>query len=313
MRILVWASALGATAIIVLAVMFVLDMQRCYERIRANGELLATPHGDIEFVTSGAGPPVLVVHGSGGGYDQAELIAGAALADGFRQILPSRFGYLRSDVPAEATWDDQAAAFAALLDSLSIDRVAVVAMSHGGPSALAFAELYPERVSSLTLLSCGVTRIGSDDQEAADDKGRALVAVYRFDFPYWFISRFFRGRFMELIGADQSVVAGLTSGQREIIESFIDFMNPASSRFPGVRFDNRTPLQGDRIAAVQAPTLIIHARDDQLQLYANAVFADETIPDSRLVSYERGGHILIAVEEREIKNLVSRHILEHFN
>ena len=47
-------------------------------------------------------------------------------------IAPSRFGYL--------------------LDHLGIKKVAVVTLSHGGPSTLLLAVLHPERVSSLTLI-----------------------------------------------------------------------------------------------------------------------------------------------------------------
>ncbi|MEK9141424.1 MAG: hypothetical protein AAB308_10260 [Nitrospirota bacterium] len=35
--------------------------------------------GDIEFMRGGTGVPVLVIHGSGGGYDQGELIATAMI------------------------------------------------------------------------------------------------------------------------------------------------------------------------------------------------------------------------------------------
>jgi pimeloyl-ACP methyl ester carboxylesterase len=89
----------------------------------------------------------------------------------------------------------------------------------------------------------------------------------------------------------------------------VEFMNPVSLRAAGVRFDNQAALPNERIAAIRAPTLILHAKDDGLQLYHNATFAASTIPGARLVSFERGGHLLLAVEQPAIRREVERHIL----
>jgi len=86
-------------------------------------------------------------------------------------------------------------------------------------------------------------------------------------------------------------------------------MNPVSPRAAGVTFDNRAAMPKERIAAVRAPTLILHARDDTLQLYRNAEFAAATIPGSRLVTFEHGGHLVLAVEQTRIRELVAEHLL----
>ena len=88
-------------------------------------------------------------------------------------------------------------------------------------------------------------------------------------------------------------------------------MNPVSPRAAGVAFDNQAAMPNERIAAVQAPTLIFHAEDDTLQLFHNAEFAAATIPDARLVSFERGGHLVLAVEQATIREAVQKHILKH--
>lgn len=253
---------------------------------------------------------VLVSHGSGGGYDQGELIAQSFLDDRFHWITPSRFGYLRSTFNESATFDDQAHAYAVLLDHLDVEKTAVVAVSHGGPSALLFAVLYPERVSSLTLISTGVVTIPTGNQQA-NRQGDMLATVFRYDWLYWGLTRLFKKRFMELMGATQAVVAELTPGQQELADRIIEEMNPVSLRSAGASFDNRSALPGDRIAAIQAPTLILHATDDTLQPYYNAEFAASTIPDASLVRFERGGHLLMAVEQAAIRSAVQRHILDH--
>ena len=89
MRILVWAAlaALIATALVVLA--YYQDMRRAYDRVDGNSTVISSVYGDIEYTDEGSGPDVLVIHGSGGGYDQGELIAGAVLGALIMQFLTS--------------------------------------------------------------------------------------------------------------------------------------------------------------------------------------------------------------------------------
>ncbi len=308
-RILRWAAAGLIVAAVFVSATYLGDMSRAHERVSGQGTVIPSPYGDIEYTEGGAGPAVLVIHGSGGGYDQGELIAQAVLSDEFRWITPSRFGYLRSSVREGATWDDQAHAYAYLLDSMGIEKVAVVAMSQGGPSALLFPVLHPERVSSLTLISCGVASSSTQDQAQANEKGDMLTMIFKHDPLYWAISKMFMKQLMELMGADEEVVARLTPEQQELFEHFIDYMNPVSLRSAGAAFDNQATMPGERIAAITTPTLILHAKDDTLQLYHNAEFAAATIPNARLVHFERGGHFLIGVEQSTIRVAVRDHIL----
>ncbi|HSJ55061.1 MAG TPA: alpha/beta hydrolase [Anaerolineae bacterium] len=310
-RLLKWSLVASIAALAVGLSVYLRDMKRAYQRVRAKGTAIPSPYGDIQYTEGGSGTDVLVVHGSGGGYDQGEVIAQAVLGDEFHWIAPSRFGYLGSALPQGATWDDQAHAFAHLLDHLGIKDVAVVAMSHGGPSALLFALLHPEKVSSLTLISCGVAASTAADQAEANEKGEMLKEIFRYDFLYWAIARLFRRQLMGLMGAKQAVMASLPPEQRRTAELAIDYMNPASLRSAGAAFDNEATLPGDRIRDIKAPTLILHAQDDTLQLYHNALFAASTIPDAKLVCFERGGHLLIAVEQSTIRTSLREHILNH--
>jgi 2-hydroxy-6-oxonona-2,4-dienedioate hydrolase len=285
------------------------DMARAYARIEGRSQVIDSPVGRIEYTTQGgAAPAVLVIHGSGGGFDQGELLARAALGDGLRRVIPSRFGYLRSTFRPGATFDDQAHAYAHLLDHLGIERVAVVAFSHGGPSALLFAALYPQRVSSLTLLSAGVASSNAPAQQQADAQGAMLMKIFQHDFVYWAITKAFRTRFLALMGVSDEVTARLTPAQRQLADELIDGMNPVSPRAAGAAFDHQAAMPNERIAAIRAPTLIIHARDDSLQRFENAEFAARTIRGSRLEAFDRGGHLLLAVEQMRLAQLVAEHL-----
>ena len=140
MTALRWSAMLAAALALLLAAVLVVAylraMGQAYERIAGRSEVVASPLGTIEFAQGGAGPAVLVVHGSGGGFDQGELIAQAVLGEGFRWIAPSRFGYLRTDFPEDPSSENQADAFVDLLDHLGIERVPIIGLPREGINGL---------------------------------------------------------------------------------------------------------------------------------------------------------------------------------
>ena len=102
------------------------DIQEARHRV-SHGSLIAqTTCGPLEYAVAGNGPPVLVVHGAGGGFDQGLEFGTPLIQKGFRIIAMSRFGYLRTPLPENASAEAQADAHACLLDALGIERVAVV-------------------------------------------------------------------------------------------------------------------------------------------------------------------------------------------
>lgn len=128
------------------------DIKQARDRVAHGSALIATGCGPIEYQEAGQGVPLLAVHGSGGGYDQGMAFAGALAQRGVRVIAMSRFGYLRTPMPADASAAAQANAHVCLLDALGIDRAGVLGGSAGAPSALQMAIRHPERVSALVLL-----------------------------------------------------------------------------------------------------------------------------------------------------------------
>lgn len=288
------------------------DMAQARLRVEGRSELLETAWGRVEYRVGGGdrGPPVLVVHGSGGGFDQGELLAQAALQAEWRWVAPSRFGYLRSSLPPQAEFDAQAQAYARLLDHLGIDRVAVLAFSHGGPSALLFAARFPQRVSALVLISAGVTGTQDPAQAQAGRQGDALKALFQQDWRYWGLTTLWRDGFLALMGADATVRAGLSPAQRALVDRLVDGMHPASRRAAGAAFDNRAAMpQAVQLAKIRAPTLLLHARDDSLQVFGNALAGERSIPGARLVAFDHGGHLLLAVAQAPVRLAVQDWLL----
>ncbi|MCW5965683.1 MAG: alpha/beta hydrolase, partial [Bryobacterales bacterium] len=174
-----------------------------------------------------------------------------------------------------------------------------------------FAALHPERVSSVTCLSCGVATSASAEQAGANQKGDLLKMIFRYNLYYWAVSKLFRTQFLGIMGVSSEVVASLTPEQLAIADQFIDEMNPVSLRSAGAAFDNQAAMPGARIAGIAAPTLIVHAKDDSLQLYSNAEFAVSRIPGAMSLHFEKGGHLVVVVEQDTIRDAVRKHILDH--
>ncbi|WP_428834589.1 alpha/beta fold hydrolase [Nonomuraea maheshkhaliensis] len=70
-------------------------------------------------------------------------------------IAISRFGYLRTPLPADASPAAQADALAAALDALEISSAAVMGVSAGAPSAVQLALRHSRKVSALALVVPG--------------------------------------------------------------------------------------------------------------------------------------------------------------
>src|SRR5271165_4991397 len=131
---------------------FAHDLAAARARLAGRSKTVRTSFGELEYAEMGEGPPILVVHGAEGGFDQGIDMTAALAGRGYRLIAPSRFGYLRSTMPDSPTTAMQADAYAQLLDRLGIDKVAVVGISAGAWSSLQFAIRHPERCRALVLL-----------------------------------------------------------------------------------------------------------------------------------------------------------------
>ena len=184
-----WPLLVICAVLIVAAVsvytIFARDLASAKARITGRSKTMSPSLGVMEYALSGEGEPLLVIHGASGGFDQALDMTGALTGFGHRLIAPSRFGCLRSDMPANPTTAMQANAYAKLLDSLGIDKVAVAGISAGAWSALRFAITHPERCRALVLL------VPADFlPEGVSIHGGAVVrAIFNSDFIAWAAQR----------------------------------------------------------------------------------------------------------------------------
>jgi 2-hydroxy-6-oxonona-2,4-dienedioate hydrolase len=283
------------------------DLVAAYDRVAGGGSVVATGCGPIQYAEVGNGPAVLIVHGAGGGYDQGTFFA-RAIGGEFRWLAPSRFGFLRTPVPDTADSVLQADAHAALLDQLNIDRVAVVGVSMGGPSALLFALRHPHRTTSLVLISAASHRI-----DARPALLSAVFEVFLHDIVYWVIVRLAPRALLAALGVPPAVQQGLSRAEQGRLIEFVRSIVPMAARRDGQRLEQHmSDYHSERIGDIEAPTLVVHARDDTLVPFEHAQFSAASIPHSESYWMTHGGHLgLLLDSNAEARNRVLQFVAAH--
>jgi pimeloyl-ACP methyl ester carboxylesterase len=127
----------------------------------AQVSIVSTSRGPVELAETGDGPAVLALHGAMGGWDQSLLLARTLIPPGHRVVALSRPGYLGTPLAVGRSPEAQAEVYAEVLRALGLREVVVVAVSGGGPSALALAAAHPELCRALVLVSTCGTRVTS--------------------------------------------------------------------------------------------------------------------------------------------------------
>lgn len=263
--------------------------------LEAKRSLTQTQHGEIEYVDWGEGKPVLVIHGAGGGFDQGRLLARAIGGDGFRWISVSRFGYLGSAMPNAPSTAAQAEAFVDLLDALGVERVSILAMSGGVPPSLKFAEMFPERVDRMMLLSSAPFTPFTPVVEDRPIPTWAYSALLGNDVFYWVLTKVARGQLEEAFDARADLREGLSDEEELFVRDLIDTFLPASRRVAGVNNEGAAvaPAANYDLESIRAEVLVVHARDDRLNPFAVGEAIAARIPRSRLLVLDQGGHLLL--------------------
>jgi len=298
--VVILTVALVAAAIIA---KFRRDLALAAERAAHGSAVVATHCGPIEVQQAGQGIPLLMIHGSGGGHDQGMDWARPLTRHGIRVIAMSRFGYLRTPRPHDASPEVQADAHVCLLDALGVDKAAVMGMSAGGPSALQTALRHPERVSALVLVVPIAYKPGSVADSAppvSDDMDALLLRLLGSDFLSWAGLQVARNQvFRYVLATPPELIAAASAEEQARVNALADRVLPVSARAAGLRDDTRLGkrLGPSALETIRAPTLVISARDDGFGTYAGARYTASRIRGAKFIGYERGGHLLVGHDE----------------
>ena len=137
------------------------------ENVNVNGIQLA-------YERRGRGTPLVLIHGFPLDHHLWDEVV-SLLEDTFDVILPDLRGFGNSTtVDSAYSMDDLASDIAGLLDQLGLQKTAIVGHSMGGYVALAFARLYPDRVSGLGLVS---SQVLADPPERKEGRYKSAADV----------------------------------------------------------------------------------------------------------------------------------------
>ncbi|OYX35308.1 MAG: alpha/beta hydrolase [Caulobacterales bacterium 32-69-10] len=260
------------------------------------GSLIASPQaGAIEYADRGVGVPLLSIHGSGGGFDQGLANAADLAGEGFRVIAPSRFGYLRTPVPEDVSPAAQADAHAKLLSELKIPRAVVVGVSAGARSAVELALRRPDMVSALILVVPGLYAPDSPVSIGPSWGSRFAFRVVNVggDFAWWLAETAAPSMLIRFLGVPPDLVAAAPQAERDRVMGIVRSVEPLSWRFAGINIDSTPDLHEAPLGRIDAPTLIVSARDDLFNTLPAAQFSASKIVGAELVVYDTGGHLLV--------------------
>lgn len=256
--------------------------------------------GTLEYALAGDGPPIMMIHGTGGGYDQGLLFAAALRERGFRIVAPSRFGYLGSAFPDDPSPARQADALVDLIDHLGIDTLPVIGGSAGALTAAEFALRHPNRCSHLVLLVPAANLTNRDPVEFTAVQRVAVDAVLESDFAFWSLSRLAPDRMIgTLLATDPALLEIVSPAERNRARTILDQIFPISRKRDGLRTDAHWAGMPSETAfeRIAVPTSILSCEDDRFGTAATARLLSERIPGAELTVYPTGGHIWLGHDD----------------
>jgi pimeloyl-ACP methyl ester carboxylesterase len=283
-------------------------------RLAGRSEVFEGRFGAMEYATAGTGPPVLMLHGTGGGFDQGLDMTRPLAAAGWRILAPSRFGYLRSEFPADPSPENQADACLDLLDRFGIDRLPVIGGSAGALSALAFAIRHPGRCSALVALVPATHVPGRPAPRPPNALAAAIIRHgLRSDLLFWLGMTVAEDAMIAtLLATDPALVHAAAPAEQARVRAILRGILPVSARARGLIEDGRRA--GDpppmALGRIVAPTLALSLEDDRFDTLAAARHIAETVPDGTLVSYPTGGHVWVG-RDAQVFAAIDRFLRRH--
>lgn len=247
---------------------------------------------EVAYEMSGAGDPVVLVHGSTGGRAHWLQVA-PALAERHLVVVPEYAGGGETTDPGgPLEVEDLAAQVLGAADDAGTDPFHLVGWSLGAVVAAALAATVPQRVRSLTLVSGWAT----------------TDARMRFTFDLW----------QRLLAADRDLFAryaladGLGLGTFELFGDGVEAMIPltAAALSPGsdrhAELDARVDI-ADRLPAITAPTLVVGGIEDRWVPVAHSRALAAGIDGARLVELDCG-HLVPSERAAELVTLLQEHL-----
>jgi len=239
----------------------------------------------IAYAVSGEGPPLVYVLGwmthlqagyNSPLYDNERLLAMTSEQHRFVRYDGRGFGMSDRDV-TDFSLKAKVSDLKAVVDAAGLDRFAMLAVSSGGPIAIAFTAKYPDRVMALVLGSTSASFSWASAEDA--ERARRFMDFLEVAWGQPAITEMFATNALAPTGTavERAVLGGL-------LRRCCDGKNVARYMRSLAQIDLR-----EEARQIKVPTLVLHARDDESFPLEGGKELAALIPGARFMIVE-GGH-----------------------
>jgi pimeloyl-ACP methyl ester carboxylesterase/DNA-binding CsgD family transcriptional regulator len=173
----------------------------------------------------------------------------------------------------------------AVVDTAGVERFTLLGLSQGAQIAIAYAVRHPERVTHLVV--CGGYLGGEEPTATESEQSDALNSLIRIGWGQ--ANPVFRHVFTTLLVPDATP---------EVMDWFDELQRVSTSPENAVRFRKCFGASdvSEFAPRVLAPTIVFHARDDELVPFAEGRRLAATVPNARLVPLDGRNHVFLTEE-----------------
>jgi len=235
------------------------------------------------YIEAGAGPPLVLIHGSGPGVTAFANWNGVLprLSETFHCYAPDMVGFGYTDTPADVkdfTLDYWVNHIVAFLDAVGIAKASFIGNSYGGALSLALAAHHPERVDRFVLMGAAGLKFDITPglasvwgYEPSLENMRALMTTFAFN-PALVTDVIVRSRHE----------ASTRPGAQEAFARL--FPEPRQQRLDGLATEESA------IQAIPHRALIVHGREDVIVPVEIAYRFSKLLRHSELHVFGECGH-----------------------
>jgi Predicted hydrolases or acyltransferases (alpha/beta hydrolase superfamily) len=250
----------------------------------------------IEYSIIGKGQQHILLFHGGHSNCCEEFGYETLLSSGYSIITPSRAGYGKTSSILDLK--QACSLYKALLDHLQVEKVHVIAVSAGGPTGICFVSMYPECVYSITF-QCAVTKpwLTPNDKEFKVGQRIFKPSVEKWT---W-----------KMIAAMSNLFPNLTFKMMYTSFSTLPFtevrkrldgnhaedlrkMNNRQRSYSGFLIDLEQTQKdySTELAAITAPTLIMHSQNDGSVPLSHPEYVKKLIPNAEMLLLDSWGHLI---------------------
>ncbi len=251
------------------------------EKIGINGIELA-------YIRRGTGTSLVLLHGFPLDHHIWDEVV-PLLEDTFELILPDLRGFGESTtVNSSYPMDDFASDIAGLLDHLGIQKTAIAGHSMGGYVALAFARLYPERISGLGLVS---SQVLADPPDRREGRYKSATEVAEKGI----------GSVVDAMTTKFTPDPNLQAFARENMEK-----HPPAAYIGALKAMAERKDSTSLLASMKYPVVVIHGDADVLIPIERAREVKDALPHAHLVEAAGAGHLPMMEDKVQTADALKR-------